>query len=86
MAQERRFFIRGRTDTRSFKLVRGQIKQVHEARGEDTFESIHFAIFYFVQAMRAWRSCPQELRFEHCHTDVEVTACTSQTSSGSSTN
>jgi hypothetical protein len=49
--------VRGRCKVtgKAYKLVRGQIKQVHEARGEDRFESVFFAIHSCARAAAAWR-------------------------------
>lgn len=38
-----------------YKLVRGQLKQLHEARGEDEFDSVFFAIYSCARAAGAWR-------------------------------
>ena len=40
---------------RRYKLVRGQVKQLHEARGEDTFDSVFYAIHAGIRAAKTWR-------------------------------
>lgn len=51
------YVVRGKCkDTgRKYKLVRGQLRQLHEARGEDEFDSVFFAIYSCVRAAAAWR-------------------------------
>lgn len=40
---------------REYKLVRGQVKRLHEARGEDKFDSVFFAIHAGIRAAKTWR-------------------------------
>lgn len=49
---------------RRFKLVRGQLKQLHEARGEDEFESVFAAIHNCVRAAHAWRFSSPSVVFD----------------------
>ena len=65
MSEANQYYIRGIAGKQEFKMVRGEIKRVAEARGEDTFDSIHVAIFQFAQALRKWRYCPQGITFQH---------------------
>lgn len=56
MSQKIVYVVRGKCrDTgRKYKLVRGQLKQIHEARGEDQFDSVFYAIHAGVQAATSW--------------------------------
>lgn len=38
-----------------YKLKNGQLKLLHEARGEDHFPSVFFAIYSCIRAANAWR-------------------------------
>jgi hypothetical protein len=48
---------------KKYKLVRGQLKQLYEARGEDEFDSVFFAIYSCVRAAAAWRSLSPSVIF-----------------------
>lgn len=59
------YYARGKTpDGKQFKIVRGEARRVHEARGEDTFNSHFAAIFAVSKAMKRWRVFPIEVVFD----------------------
>jgi hypothetical protein len=48
---------------KKYKLVRGQVRQPHEARGEDVFPSIFFAIHSASRAAKTWRKMSDTIIF-----------------------
>lgn len=49
-------------------MVRGEIKAMSEARGEDLFDNYFDAVYQFTKAVRAWRYRPQGVTYE-LHTE-----------------
>lgn len=73
VSKETRYYARGKTPNgQRYKLVRGAVKRVAEARGEDYFTSRFEAICAALGALRAWAMRPMGIVFDVHHEDKEV--------------
>lgn len=60
-----RYVVRGKAaDGTQYKVKDRQIKRMGEARGEDTFDSLFFALHNAAEAIRAWRYTPDGITFD----------------------
>lgn len=57
-----------------YKLKNGQLKQLHEARGEDHFPSVFFAIYSCIRAANAWRHSSPSVVFNVDQVGLAVAA------------
>lgn len=72
-AMETRYYARGKTPNgQRYKLVRGAVKRVAEARGEDYFTSRFEAIYAAMSGLRSWAMRPIGIVFDVHHEDKEV--------------